>query len=81
MLFNTGDSIKSVITACYLVSRSPSSAIDYNTPEEVCSGTLLRLPLENIWLPYAHVFKCIFLSNAHGIRGTDYCVLNRDLLD
>ena len=71
---------KAVNTACYLVNRSPSTAIDLKTPQEVWSGK----PFDYIGLhifgcpAYAHVndgkleprvTKCISLGYATGVKG------------
>ena len=66
--------------ACYLVNRSPSTAIECKTPYEVWSGT--RANYANLRVfgcpAYAHVNegkleprakKCIFLGYADGVKG------------
>ena len=67
-------------TACHLVNRSPSIAIDKRTPEEVWSGTPANYSdLKIFGCPaYAHVdngkleprsIKCIFLGYKAGVKG------------
>ena len=67
-------------TACYLINRSPSIAIERKTPQEVWFGSPLTYSdLKNFGcLAYAHVdngkleprsMKCIFLSYKFGVKG------------
>ncbi|KAK3043492.1 hypothetical protein RJ639_002071 [Escallonia herrerae] len=71
---------EAVNTIAYLVNRSPSTVIDYMTPEEVWSGK--HANYENLRIfgspAYAHVNdgkleprakKCIFLGYGNGIKG------------
>ena len=71
---------EAVNTACYLVNRSPSIAIDLKTPQEVWSGKPSDYSgLRIFGCPaYAHVddgklepraMKCIFLGYATGVKG------------
>jgi hypothetical protein len=71
---------EAVNTACYLVNRSPSTAIDCKTPYEVWSGTPADYSfLKTFGCPtYCHVNdgkleprskKCIFLGYADGVKG------------
>ena len=66
---------EAVNTACYLVNRSPSTAIELKTPEEVWSGSPSNYSHLRIFgcLAYAHVTgdkleprakKCIFVGYA-----------------
>ncbi|RVW57769.1 Retrovirus-related Pol polyprotein from transposon TNT 1-94 [Vitis vinifera] len=85
MRIDTGLSKKfwaeAVNTAAYLVNRSPSTAIDFKTPQEVWSGKPSNyFGLKIFGCPaYAHVsdgklepraMKCIFLGYATGVKGT-----------
>ena len=70
-------------TSCYLVNRSPSSALDDKTPHEVWTGK--KPSLENLRVfgcdAYVHVpkenrskldnkdEKCIFISYKYGMKG------------
>ena len=84
MLSNAGLSkcfwAEAVNTACYLVNRSPSTTIDFKTPEEVWSGTPANYShLRVFGCPaYFHVNdgklelrekKVIFLGYATGVKG------------
>ena len=84
MRIDTGLSKKfwaeAVNTAAYLVNRSPSTAIDFKTPQEVWSGKPSNYSgLKIFGCPaYAHVsdgklepraMKCIFLGYATGVKG------------
>ncbi|PPR84446.1 hypothetical protein GOBAR_AA36262 [Gossypium barbadense] len=71
---------EAVNTACYLVNRSPSTAIELKTPEEVWSGSPADYSgLRVFGCPaYAHVNegklkprakKCIFLGYGQGVKG------------
>ncbi|RVW26889.1 Retrovirus-related Pol polyprotein from transposon TNT 1-94 [Vitis vinifera] len=71
---------EAVNTAAYLVNRSPSTAIDFKTPQEVWSGKPSNYSgLKIFGCPaYAHVsdgklepraMKCIFLGYATGVKG------------
>ncbi|RVW79759.1 Retrovirus-related Pol polyprotein from transposon TNT 1-94 [Vitis vinifera] len=71
---------EAVNTAAYLVNRSPSTAIDFKTPQEVWSGKPSNyFGLKIFGCPaYAHVsggklepraMKCIFLGYATGVKG------------
>ncbi|KAL6333048.1 hypothetical protein AAG906_022717 [Vitis piasezkii] len=71
---------EAVNTAAYLVNRSPSTAIDFKTPQEVWSGKPSNYSgLKIFGCPaYAHVsdgklepraMKCIFLGYAIGVKG------------
>jgi hypothetical protein len=71
---------EAVNTACYLVNRSPSTAIDCKTPYEVWSGTPADYSiLKTFGCPaYCHVNdgkleprskKCIFLGYGDGVKG------------
>ena len=84
MLSNAGLSkcfwVEAVNTACYLVNRSPSTAIDFKTPEEVWSGTPANYSHLRVFCcpAYFHVNdgkleprakKAIFLGYATGVKG------------
>jgi hypothetical protein len=84
MLSNAGLSrdfwAEAIKTACYLINRSPSTAIDCKTPYEVWSGTPADYSfLKTFGCPgYCHVNdgkleprskKCIFLGYADGVKG------------
>jgi hypothetical protein len=74
---------EAVGTTCYLVNRSPSSALDDKTPHEVWTGK--KPSLEHIRVfgcdPYVHVpkenrskmdkkvEKCIFIGYKDGVKG------------
>ncbi|RVW64151.1 Retrovirus-related Pol polyprotein from transposon TNT 1-94 [Vitis vinifera] len=71
--------VEAVNTAAYLVNRSPSTAIDFKTPQEVWSGKPSNYSgLKIFGCPaYAHVsdgklepraMKCIFLGYATGVK-------------
>ena len=74
---------EAVNTACYIINRSPSSAIDFKIPEEVWSGKPIDFSKLRIFgCPgYVHVQseerskldaksrKCIFLGYAQGVKG------------
>ena len=79
--------MKAVNTACCLINRFPSTAIECKTPEEVWLGS----PTDYINLrifgcpAYAHandgkleprVRKCIFLGYAHGVKRYRLCCLD-----
>ena len=84
MLSNAGLSkdfwAEAVSTACFLVNRSPSTAIEFKTPEEVWSGKPANYSNLRIFgcSAYMHVSegkleprarKCIFLGYASGVKG------------
>jgi hypothetical protein len=70
-------------TTCYLVNRSPSSAVDDKTPPEVWSGKKLSLKHLKVFGcdGYVHVLKenrckmdkkaetCIFIGHKDGVKG------------
>ncbi|WVZ49078.1 LOW QUALITY PROTEIN: hypothetical protein U9M48_000459 [Paspalum notatum var. saurae] len=67
-------------TACHLINRSPSNAIDKKTPMEVWSGSLSDYSQLKVFgcTAYAHVdngklepraAKCIFLGYGSGVKG------------
>jgi ATP-binding cassette subfamily B (MDR/TAP) protein 1 len=67
-------------TACYLINRSPSIAIDKKTPIEVWSGSPTDYSQLRVFCctAYAHVdngklepraVKCIFLGHQSGVKG------------
>jgi hypothetical protein len=67
-------------TACYLINRSPSIAIDKKTPIEVWSSYLADYSQLRVfgWTAYAHVdngklelgaVKCVFLGYKSGVKG------------
>ncbi|KAL3623657.1 hypothetical protein CASFOL_032473 [Castilleja foliolosa] len=71
---------EAVTTACYLINRSPSSAIKFKCPQEIWSGT--KPDLKNLRVfgcaAYAHIkqdklqaraLKCIFLGYPTGVKG------------
>ena len=71
---------EAVTTACYLVNRSPSTAIDCKTPEEVWSGKTPQYDhLKVFGCPaYAHIrhnklepraLKCVFLGYGDEVKG------------
>lgn len=68
---------EAINTACYLVNRSPSTAIELKTPEEVWSGSPANYSNLRIFgcPAYAHVNegklkarakKCVFLGYGQG---------------
>ncbi|KAL5768311.1 hypothetical protein ACOSQ2_015094 [Xanthoceras sorbifolium] len=84
MLSNAGLSkdfwAEAISTACFLVNRSPSTAIEFKTPEEVWSGKPADYSNLRIFgcPAYMHVSegkleprakKCIFLDYASGVKG------------
>ena len=74
---------KAVETACYLVNRSPSSALEDKTPQEVWTGKKLFLSHLRVfgYDAYVHVpkekrtkldsksAKCIFIGYKDGLKG------------
>src|SRR6185369_1612417 len=67
-------------TACYLINRSPSIAIDKKTPIEVWSGTPADYSQLKVFgcTAYAHVdngklepraIKCVFIGYGSGVKG------------
>ena len=84
--------VKETSTACFLINRSPSVAIEKKTPQEVWSGNpanysdlkIFRCPA------YAHVdngklelrsIKCIFLGYKAGVKGYKlWCPENRKVV-
>ena len=67
-------------TSCFLINRSPSTAIDKKTPEELWSGTPADYSVLRIFgcPAYAHVdngkleprsVKCVFLGYKPGVKG------------
>lgn len=71
---------EAVNTTCYLVNRSPSTAIECKKPEEVWSGKSIDYSCLRIFCcpAYAHVNdgklepkakKCIFLGYGQGVKG------------
>eukprot|EP00253_Pinus_taeda_P015360 PITA_15360 len=72
-----------VETACYLVNRTPSSALEDKTPQEVCNGRKPSLSHLRVFGcdAYVHVpkekrtkldsksEKCIFIGYKHGLKG------------
>ncbi|KAG8480753.1 hypothetical protein CXB51_025439 [Gossypium anomalum] len=73
-------------TACFLINRSPSVAIEKKTPQEVWSGNPANYSdLKIFGCPaYAHVnngkleprsIKCVFLGYKAGVKGISYGVL------
>ena len=71
---------EAVSTACYLINRSPSYAIDKKTPIEVWSGSPANYSDLRVFgcTAYAHVdngklepraIKCIFLGYPSGVKG------------
>ena len=84
MLSNAGLSkdfwAEAISTACFLVNRSPSTAIEFKTPEEVWSGKPADYSNLRIFEcpAYMHVSegklelrakKCIILGSASGDKG------------
>ena len=84
MLSNAGLSkdfwAEAVNTACYLINRSPSTAIDFKNPEEVWSGAPANYSHLRVFgcSAYFHVSddkleprakKAIFLGYATGVKG------------
>ncbi len=77
---------EAVSTACYLINRSPSYAIDKKTPIEVWSGSPANYSDLRVFgcTAYAHVdngklepkaIKCIFLGYPSGVKAISYGVL------
>ena len=71
---------EAINTACYLVNRSPSTAIECKTPFEVWSGSHADYTQLRVFgcSAYAHVRdekleprarKCVFLGYASGVKG------------
>ncbi|KAH9670747.1 hypothetical protein KPL70_017094 [Citrus sinensis] len=71
---------ETLMTACYLVNRSPSSALNFKTPVEMWSGRAANYSnLKIFGCPaYAHVkqgklepraLKCVFLGYPEGVKG------------
>jgi hypothetical protein len=74
---------EAVGTTCYLVNRSPSSALDDKTPHEVWSGkkpslqhlrvfgcdAYVHVPKENRSKLDKKVEKCIFIGYKDGVKG------------
>ena len=71
---------EAVKTACYLINRCPSSAIQFKTPQEVWSGKPPKYDNLKIFgcVAYAHVKqskldprakKCVFLGYPEGVKG------------
>ncbi|KAH9657437.1 hypothetical protein KPL70_023077 [Citrus sinensis] len=71
---------ETLMTACYLVNRSPSSAIDFKTPVEMWSSRAANYSdLKIFGCPaFAHVkqgklepraLKCVFLGYPEGVKG------------
>nr|AAM08562.1 Putative retroelement [Oryza sativa Japonica Group]AAM10749.1 Putative retroelement [Oryza sativa Japonica Group] len=71
---------EAVSTACYLINRSPSYAIDKKTPIKVWSGSPANYSDLRVFgcIAYAHVdnsklepraIKCIFLGYPSGVKG------------
>jgi len=70
-------------TACYLVNRSPSSALEDKTPQDVCTGKKLSLSHLRVFGcdVYVHVPKekrtkldsesenCIFIGYKDALKG------------
>ncbi|KAG8492823.1 hypothetical protein CXB51_010147 [Gossypium anomalum] len=79
-------------TACFLINRSPSVAIEKKTPQEVWSGNPANyFDLKMFGCPvYAHVdngkleprsIKCVFLSYKAGVKGYKlWCPENRKVV-
>ena len=76
--------VETLMTACYLVNRSPSSGIDFKTPVEMWSGrTANYSDLKIFGCPaFAHVkqgklepraLKCVFLGYPEGVKGYRLC--------
>ena len=72
--------VESVNMACYLINRSPSTALECKTPFEVWSGTPADYSSLRVFVcpTYAHVNdgklepwvkKCIFLGYASRVKG------------
>jgi hypothetical protein len=69
--------------ACYLVKRSPSSTLDYNTPQELWNGkkpslthlkvfgceSYVHVPKENMSKLDKKDEKCIFIGYKDGLKG------------
>jgi len=69
-----------MMTACYLVNRSPFSAIDFKTPVEMWSGRAANYSDLKIFVcpAFAHIkqgklepraLKCVFLGYPEGMKG------------
>ena len=72
--------VETVMTTCFLVNRTPSSAIDFKTPEEFWSGKPSNYDYLRIFRCTAYVhqserkleprlIKCIFLGYPEGVKG------------
>jgi hypothetical protein len=75
--------VEAVSTTCYLVNRSPSSALDDTNPHEVWSGkkpslqhlrvfgcdAYVHVPKENRSKLDNKVEKCIFIGYKDGVKG------------
>ena len=71
---------KAAYTACYIINRSPASALNMKTPEEMWTGRPADYSVLRVFgcPAYAHVReskldsrakKCIFLGYASGVKG------------
>jgi hypothetical protein len=74
---------KAVGTTCYLVKRSPSSALDDKTPQEVWTGkepslthlkvfgcdAYVHVPKENMSKLDKKARKCFFIGYKDGLKG------------
>jgi hypothetical protein len=77
-------------TACYLVNRSPSLALDDKTPQEIWTSkepylthlkvfgcdAYVHVPKENMSKLDKKAEKCIFIGYKYGIKG--YKIWNRE---
>ncbi|KAG8472502.1 hypothetical protein CXB51_035379 [Gossypium anomalum] len=83
---------EAAFTACFLINRSPSVAIEKKTPQEVWSGNLVDYSdLKIFGCPaYAHIdngkleprsIKCVFLGYKVGVKGYKlWCPENRKVV-
>ncbi|KAG8478019.1 hypothetical protein CXB51_027833 [Gossypium anomalum] len=84
--------VEAASTACFLINRSPSVAVEKKTPEEVWSGNPANYSdLKIFGCPtYAHVdngkleprsIKCVFLGYKAGVKGYKlWCPKNRKVV-
>ncbi|GKG15994.1 gag-pol polyprotein, partial [Tanacetum coccineum] len=74
---------KAVNTACYVINRSPSTAVKLKTPMEIWTGKLINYSDLNIFESPVYMMyntqettkldlksrKCLFLGYADGVKG------------
>ena len=71
---------EAITTACYLINRCPSAAIDFKTPQEKWTGQAPNFDHLKVFgcIAYAHIrqdklepraIKCMFLGYPEGVKG------------